>query len=94
MTRLLRFSILAVLLGTTGTARTDDALPPLEGRVLFLGDSITHDGRYISFIESWLRERRADQPVPELINLGLPSETLSGRPTGNVKVSAGLCSSG
>ena len=56
----------------------ENSLPPLEGRVLFLGDSITHDGRYIAFIESWLREYQADAPLPELINLGLPSETLSG----------------
>lgn len=45
-------------------------------RVLFLGDSITHAGHYITLIESrfLLRDGRA----PEMINLGLPSETCSG----------------
>ena len=46
-------------------------------RVLFLGDSITHAGHYISLIETQLL-LRGDGPVPELINLGLPSETASG----------------
>ena len=46
-------------------------------RVLFLGDSITHAGGFISLIESTL----VSQPgasAPMLINLGLPSETCSG----------------
>jgi lysophospholipase L1-like esterase len=61
-------------------ADADDKLPPLEGRVLFLGDSITHDGRYISFLETFLRENaEPGDTLPELINLGLPSETLSGQ---------------
>ena len=45
-------------------------------RILFLGDSITNDGRYISYIEAHLRSL-GHQP-PEMINLGLPSETCSG----------------
>ena len=46
-------------------------------RVLFLGDSITHAGHYISIIETQLRQVN-DNQVPEIINLGLPSETCSG----------------
>jgi lysophospholipase L1-like esterase len=49
----------------------------LEGRVLFLGDSITHAGQFVSVIETRLRQDGAD-PLPELINLGLPSETCTG----------------
>ena len=45
--------------------------------VLFLGDSITHSGHYISFIETRLRQDN-DNRIPEIINLGLPSETCSG----------------
>ena len=46
-------------------------------RVVFLGDSITYAGYYVSDIEAW---RRTRQPEPQLtiINLGLPSETVSG----------------
>ena len=49
----------------------------LEGRVLFLGDSITHAGYYVSMIDMALRERGV-RPFPEMINLGLPSETVTG----------------
>jgi lysophospholipase L1-like esterase len=45
-------------------------------RILFLGDSITHAGNYIELIESHMLLR--DGPAPEIINLGLPSETCSG----------------
>lgn len=46
-------------------------------RILFLGDSITNSGYYISDIETQLRIQEALN-VPELINLGLSSETCSG----------------
>lgn len=46
-------------------------------RILFLGDSITNSGGYISNIETQLRLQGA-LDVPELINLGLSSETCSG----------------
>ena len=42
--------------------------------ILFLGDSITHVGRYINQLENPLWLRRADQ-APEMVNLGLPSAT-------------------
>jgi lysophospholipase L1-like esterase len=45
-------------------------------RIVFLGDSITHAGHFVSLIEA--RLRMSEQEVPELINLGLPSETCSG----------------
>jgi lysophospholipase L1-like esterase/alpha/beta superfamily hydrolase len=46
-------------------------------RVVFLGDSITYAGEYIEFVETYLRLQYPNSPV-ELINLGLPSETVSG----------------
>jgi len=46
-------------------------------RVLVLGDSITYGGHYVACMEAALRLHRPDQPV-EIINLGLPSETVSG----------------
>ena len=45
------------------------------GRMVFLGDSVTDAGKFISMVEA--RLRMAGLPL-ELINLGLPSETCSG----------------
>ena len=53
------------------------AFPVTAKRVVFLGDSITHAGHYISIIEATIRLSGVN-PLPELINLGLPSETCSG----------------
>ena len=51
--------------------------PQNAKRILFLGDSITHAGHYICLIDAHLRLASKSQR-PELINLGLPSETCSG----------------
>jgi lysophospholipase L1-like esterase len=50
---------------------------PLEHaeRIVFLGDSITNDGRYIVYLEAALRK---EHPNAEFINLGLPSEGVTG----------------
>lgn len=53
---------------------------PLFGdarRVVFLGDSITYAGQYVEFIEAYVRTRQPSNKV-EFIDLGLPSETVSG----------------
>lgn len=54
-------------------------LPILKGvkRAIFLGDSITYSGQYIDYLEAFLTIRYPDTRY-ELINLGLPSETVSG----------------
>ena len=46
-------------------------------RVVFLGDSITNDGRYITVIEARMLQDGIS-PMPELLNLGLPSEGCTG----------------
>ena len=46
-------------------------------RVVFLGDSITYSGGYVARLDAWLEMQNLDQK-PELLNLGLPSETVSG----------------
>lgn len=53
--------------------------PPLAGvrKVVFLGDSITYSGQYIEFLEAYLRARDPAFRC-ELLDLGLPSETVSG----------------
>jgi pimeloyl-ACP methyl ester carboxylesterase/lysophospholipase L1-like esterase len=48
-----------------------------EPRVLFLGDSITYDGRWATGVESALRTTPAFEKA-EIVNAGLPSETASG----------------
>lgn len=52
----------------------EKVFPAKVKRVLFLGDSIAHAGDYIVLVETQLRLQGLD---PEVINLGLPSETRS-----------------
>ena len=52
-------------------------LPPEVGRVIFLGDSITYSGQYVADLELVCRTRLPERDL-ELLNLGLPSETVSG----------------
>lgn len=72
---LLVLSVALVLLDTAAV----EALQPLEGlqRVVFLGDSITYAGQYIEDIDAYLRLRYPNFRT-ELLDLGLPSETVSG----------------
>jgi len=46
-------------------------------RIVFLGNSITYAGQYITYIDAYL-SIRYPQKNYEIINLGLPSETVSG----------------
>ncbi len=64
------------------TASAVGAQPPLAfptsaHKILFLGDSITHAGGYVAWIEGQLRLQGVD-PLPEIINIGLSSETCCG----------------
>jgi pimeloyl-ACP methyl ester carboxylesterase/lysophospholipase L1-like esterase len=58
-------------------ARAEALFPPQVKRVLFLGDSITYSGHYVAHIATYYRLRFPDRKI-EFLNLGLPSETLSG----------------
>ncbi len=46
-------------------------------RIVFLGDSITYRGTYVAYFEAWLLTQDVKQ-MPLVINVGLPSETVSG----------------
>ena len=46
-------------------------------RIVFLGDSITHSGEYVEDFEAWAILRHPERRL-EVLNLGLPSETVSG----------------
>lgn len=50
---------------------------PQVGRIVFLGDSITHAGGYVQRLETAMRLQLPQRQV-EFLNLGLPSETVSG----------------
>ena len=46
-------------------------------QILFLGNSITYAGQYIAFVETYYRIKHPNSSI-EWLNLGLPSETVSG----------------
>lgn len=60
-------------------ARAAEMLPGLAGvqRVVVLGDSITYSGEYVEDIEAYVATRFPASHL-EFLNLGLPSETVSG----------------
>ena len=62
------------------SARADETVPArLAGvqRIVFLGDSITYAGGYVDYIEAVVRTRGPGWRG-EMLDLGLPSETVSG----------------
>ncbi len=71
--------ILTILLGkySTGNAQDDYKIPENTKKILFLGNSITYAGSYVSYIEAYLTLRYPEKHY-EFINVGLPSETVSG----------------
>jgi lysophospholipase L1-like esterase len=78
MPQLITLATAAVLLFIPGPSNADEDRP-LVGvrRIVFLGDSITYSGQYVEYLEAYLR---TSQPALrcEFLNLGLPSETVSG----------------
>ena len=69
-------SLLLLLAGLLTTAQAEEFLPGVK-RILFLGDSITHAGQYIDHVEAFLFTQYPERKF-EVINGGLPSETVSG----------------
>ncbi|MEB2777257.1 SGNH/GDSL hydrolase family protein [Algoriphagus sp. D3-2-R+10] len=53
------------------------SIPAEATRIVFLGNSITYSGQYISYLEMYYRLNYPDREL-EWINVGLPSETVSG----------------
>jgi lysophospholipase L1-like esterase len=60
----------------TATLTLNGVYIQAKERWLFLGDSITQAGHYVDFVETWMLLNEAD--APEIISLGLSSETISG----------------
>src|SRR5689334_22643176 len=77
-------SVLLALSAAGQTPHADLPKPGLQGtlladghRVVILGDSITYSGQYVDDVEAVLRSRSLMDGL-EFLNLGLPSETVSG----------------
>lgn len=73
----LRAWVAAALLLGAGSGLTAEEILPGAQRILFLGDSITYDGKYVAYVETELRLRYPDRPW-DIVDCGLPSETVSG----------------
>jgi lysophospholipase L1-like esterase len=65
-----------VLTAISLPAAEREFLPGVK-RVVFLGDSITYSGQYIEYIETCAALQFPEKRI-EFLNLGLPSETVSG----------------
>ncbi len=52
-------------------------IPKKVKRILFLGNSITYSGKYVAYFEAYLTAKHPKTQY-EIINVGLPSETVSG----------------
>lgn len=71
-------SLLTLLLfSVSGYAQDSYQIPEKTKKILFLGNSITYAGHYVNFIETYLTLSHPEKKY-ELINVGLPSETVSG----------------
>src|ERR1700755_42158 len=66
-----------VTIATAVTSDTHAAVDLNHQRVLILGDSITQDGRYVSYLEYYLH-RLAPAEKADIISIGLSSKTVSG----------------
>src|SRR5438045_2369180 len=69
--------LLGLILLSSGNLRAQPQQLQTARRILFLGDSITYGGSYIDYLEGYLLTRFPEKHW-EIINLGLPSETVSG----------------
>jgi lysophospholipase L1-like esterase len=70
--------ILLALLSSTAYQATVKAEPwPGVKRVVILGDSITYGGQYVDYLETYFRLQYSQRNL-EILNLGLPSENVSG----------------
>lgn len=70
--------MLLLLLSTTIPGSTySQPFPRKVHRILFLGNSITYAGQYVTDIEAWFVTHYPKKHY-EFINVGLPSETVSG----------------
>ena len=70
------FLLTAVGISNASSAQSYE-IPNNIQRIVFLGNSITYGGRYIEYIDAYLTVKYPEKNY-EIINVGLPSETVSG----------------
>jgi len=75
--RVVLFVAIALVLQCRGNAQTGFRIPGNVKQIVFLGNSITYAGLYVSYIEAYLTARYPEKQIA-FLNLGLPSETVSG----------------
>jgi lysophospholipase L1-like esterase len=71
---LLAFGIQLILITQVVVA---SPIPKKVHKILFLGNSITYSGHYVTDIEAWFVLHYPKQHI-QFVNVGLPSETVSG----------------
>jgi hypothetical protein len=71
------FAMLLASVAPAGGRPEAARFPPDARRILFLGDSITYAGGYVEYLDAFVTTRFPDQEH-EFINLGLPSEGVTG----------------
>lgn len=70
--------ISCLVMAETASSQPDDVYPLSKAkRILFVGNSITYAGGYVTFFECFYRKQYPASRA-EIINAGLPSETVSG----------------
>ena len=65
------------LLALSFPAHADEPFFAGDETILFIGDSITQDGRFIAYLQAFLDDSHPDHQMV-LLNFGLSSETVSG----------------
>jgi lysophospholipase L1-like esterase len=75
--RLATLLLTLIVSSATAAGEPTQQLLGQADRIVFLGDSITFGGRYVACFDAWLLTRNADSQQV-VINVGLPSETVSG----------------
>jgi lysophospholipase L1-like esterase len=76
MFRVLQFLLIFIALQTSGLTQTYP-IPESAKRIVFLGNSITYSGKFVSYLDAYLSLRYPGLQL-EIVNVGLPSETVSG----------------
>jgi lysophospholipase L1-like esterase len=77
MRRFLLCPLFILILQTSLSAQSRVGISDDVQQVLFLGNSITYSGQYIAYVETIYRLNHPEKRL-DWINLGLPSETVSG----------------
>ena len=77
MIRIALVFLFLVVFKVSAFSQTYYEIPADAHRIVFLGNSITYSGQFINYVETYYRLKHPDRDL-EWINLGLPSETLSG----------------